>query len=301
MTGGGASFATRTLTTRARTGGTGADSSLPGSLNPNKGAFQLLNRSVLSDKAANAYNGKSTTATKAKKINDRLVRGVMVFPTTDLVALLLFVQADLQADLDGTGTNKAVMVGAGSSDPDKNQVLAVDQGHALGYMLLPVLASLYAECEEQMEASTVLEKYHRGEEFVVSSGHCYESVLTADETYHLFLLPVGPALYPGTTPPRGSTEDALSTATQGGQPSLPFLIRAFMEYSPAEAKAAQEIAVTNKQALGKAYPPVPQGATLVSTYLTPCISADTDNPQFEKPLAGGVAACLGEKKAALQQ
>ena len=150
-----------------------------------------------------------------------------------------------------------------------------------------------------MEDSIVLEKYHRGEEFVVLSGHCYESVLTADETYHLFLLPVGPALYPGTTPPRGSTKDALSTATQGGQPSLPFLIRAFMEYSPAEAKAAQEIAVTNKQALGKAYPPVPQGATLVSTYLTPCISAD--NPQFEKPLAGGAAACLGEKKAALQQ
>ena len=51
-----------TLATRTRTGGTGTASSLPGSLHPQKGAFQLLGRSAQGDKAAANFNGKMTTS-----------------------------------------------------------------------------------------------------------------------------------------------------------------------------------------------------------------------------------------------
>ena len=192
------------------------------------------------------------------------------------------------------------MLGAGSSDPANHQVLAADQAHALGCMLLPVLSSLFTECEEALQDSSVLDKYHRGKKFTVTPGSCYENDLTVDESYFIFLLPVGVALASGTTPPRGVIgDDLFSTAAQGGQPGLTFVIRAFTAYKPDAAKALQEIAVTNKQALGKSYPSVPQGTTLVNSYVTTVVSAD--NPLVENDLAVGYAACLGEKKAALLQ
>ena len=170
----------------------------------------------------------------------------MVISAEDLVSVLLFLQADSTADLTSSGTAGSVLVGAGSSDPDNYQVLAVAQGHVLSSMLIPVLTSLYAECEAELEDGSALAKFHKGEEFVVSAGHPFEGKLEDGETYYLCLLPIGSALAPGTTPPRGSIGDDLySTIAQGGQPELSFVVKAYKAYTPAEAKTLQELAVDN--------------------------------------------------------
>ena len=64
-----------------------ADSSFPASLNPARGAFQLLRRSVVGGKATQASNGKLTLATKAKRIKDQVVRGILVYADTDLASI----------------------------------------------------------------------------------------------------------------------------------------------------------------------------------------------------------------------
>ena len=96
-----------------------------------------------------------TKVTKLRKITEQAIRGLLLFPSVDLVAILLFLQTDLQADLTGLGTKIPVMLGAGSSDPTNHRVLAADQAHALGCMLLPVLSSLFTECEELFSSGQV--------------------------------------------------------------------------------------------------------------------------------------------------
>ena len=271
-----------------------------GSLDPARGVFQRLGRSVAGDKAAQLFNGKVTLLTKLKKIKDGTIKGLMVISAEDLVSILLFIQADSTADLTSSGTAVSVLVGAGSSDPNNYQVLAVAQAHVLSSMLIPVLASLYSECEAELEDSSALAKFHKGEEFVVSAGHPFEGNLEDGEAYFLCLLPIGSALAPGTTPPRGPIGDDLySTIAQGGQPELSFVVKAYKAYTPAEAKTLQELAVDNKQALGKSFPPVHQGTPLVSSYITNVESADC--PRIQRDLATAAAACLGAKKATQHQ
>ena len=133
--------------------------------------YQRLGRSVAGDKAAQLFNGKVTLHTKLKMIKDGTIKGLMVISAEDLVSILLFIQADSTADLTSLGTAGSVLVGAGSSDPNNYQVLAVAQAHVLSCMLIPVLASLYTECEVELEDSSALAKFHKGEEFVVLAGH----------------------------------------------------------------------------------------------------------------------------------
>ena len=68
------------------------DSSFPASLNLAGGAFQLLGRSLVGGKAAQASNGKLTLATKTKRIKDQVVRGILVYADTDLASITLFLR-----------------------------------------------------------------------------------------------------------------------------------------------------------------------------------------------------------------
>ena len=281
-------------------GGTQAESTYPASLNPKRGAFQLLGVSALTTKAAHAFNGMITVATKTKKIKEGKVRGVLVYPAQDLSSILLFPQTGVNADLTGEGTPAEVMVGAGSSNPDSQQVLAVGLNKALRCMIIAAPTSLYSEFEDEMEDTTGLEKLHRGDEFVVTADHCLKTWLTVGESVRLYLLPVGPALRSGTTPPRGPIDDDFySTVDQGGQGELGFITKAITARTPAQAYALQQAARANSKVLGDCLPHVPQGASLAQTYLTTVVSADS--PRVERILEASVAACLGEKKAAVVQ
>ena len=254
----------------------------------------------MGDKGAQIFNGKVTAATKIKKIKEGVIKGLMVISAEDLVSILLFIQADLTADLTASGTAESVLVGAGSSDPGNYQVLAVSQAQVLSCMLIPVLASLYTECEAELEDSTALAKLHKGEEFVVTAGHPFDGTLEDGESYNIFLLPIGSALAPGTTPPRGTIGDDLySTTAQGGQGELGFVIKAYKAYTPAKAKTLQELAVANKRALGRAFPSVSAGTPLASSYVVNVDSADC--PRIQRDLAAAVATCLGTKKAVMDQ
>ena len=276
-----------------------AGSTLPLSLHPTKGAFQALGRTTVGDKTVANYNGKMTSATKHKKLKDKTVRGIVVFARQDILSLVLFPQIDLQADLAGDEAETTVMLGAGSSDPTRPTVNVVEQEQALGYMLIPISAALLTECEEDAPDDPAMAKLHRGTEIVVTQDHCLATELDKDETYTYFLLPVGPGLAAGTAPPRGRVDGGLyGVISQGGQPSLGLIVKAFSAYTPERAKTLQELAITNKQTLGGGVPSVPAGTTLVSTYVTPVVTADS--PHLEAALDGGVAACLGEKRAASQ-
>ena len=85
----------------------------------------------------------------------------------------------------------------------------MEQGQALGYMLIPISAALLTECEEDAPDDPAMAKLHRGTEIVVTQGHCLATELDEDETYTYFLLPVGPGLVAGTAPPRGRVDGGL--------------------------------------------------------------------------------------------
>ena len=259
-----------------------------------------MGQSVIATKAVHAFNGMITLTTKARKIKEGKVKGILVYPEQDLASILLFLQTGVNADLTGEGTPVEVLVGAGSSDPARQQVLAVGLNEALKCMIIAAPTSLYAEFESEMEDTTGLEKLHKGEEFVVTADHCLKTWLTVGEKYYLFLFPVGPALVSGTTPPRGAIDDDFySTVDQGGQSELGFIAKATTARTPAQAYALQEAARANSGVLGACLPHVPQGTSLGRTYITTVVS--TDSPRVERLLAGSVAACLGEKKATVLQ
>ena len=166
-----------------------AESTFPASLNPNQGAFQLLGPNALNAKAVHAFNGMITLATKVRKIKEGRIKGILVYPEQDLASILLFPQTGVNADLAGEGTPVEVLVGAGSSNPDSQQVLAVGLNEAMKCMIIAAPTSLYAEFESDMEDTTGLEKLHKGEEFVVTADHCLKTWLTVGESvrlYHLY-------------------------------------------------------------------------------------------------------------------
>ena len=111
----------------------------------------------MTTKAAHAFNGMITVATKTKKIKEGKVKGILVYPAQDLASILLFLQTGVNADLTGEGTPVEVLVGAGSSNPDSQQVLAVALNKALQCMIVAAPTSLYTEFEGKMEDTSALE------------------------------------------------------------------------------------------------------------------------------------------------